>query len=88
LGYRIIQETLLIPIKEIVSNKYIGYLHQGFVFKKYVKNPSGNQIETCERRWLLDRSQIAFRVYECNSSNKQKLKTGNFLFALLNIICF
>lgn len=69
-----IQEAMEPSIKELIRKKYIGYLHQGFVFKKYitVKKADGHRIETSDRKWVLDRGEIAFRVYNCDVVDKLK----------------
>jgi hypothetical protein len=73
---------MLPKIKEIVRKKYIGYLQQGFIFKKYIKNPE-NKIETyLRRKWVLDSSEIAFRVYEID----QRAKNGKHKFEVLRNI--
>lgn len=75
-SFRLIRETMLPKIKEIVRKKYVGYLQQGFVFKKYIKNSEHRVESYVRRKWVLDSSEIAFRVFDCDRPDKQRAKNG------------
>lgn len=71
-----IRATMLPKIREIVRKKYMGYLHNGFIFKKYAKNSTGSRFDTCSRKWILDPSEIAFRVYDMDEGDKHRPRNG------------